>query len=298
MAGINVAECLRIFKVAVDSGSFSDAGKLLNISPAWVAKSVTHLEKHLNTSLLIRSTRSLKITDAGLECYDFAEKITNNLQSLEEQMQTHSSEISGTVRINLPTIFGMSYMGEISANFQRKYPKINLELTTNDHFVDVLNEGYDIVLRIAHSLNDSNLIVQKLREIPRVLCATPEYLSNAPPLKTTNDIYAHRCLLYIGLQMSGTWDFEEQNTVVKVSPTAVMKFNNSYMIKSALLANGGIAYLPKLIVDKEIQARQLINLSFVQDPSPLSLYILRPPSKYLLTKTRVFINFLTSQILN
>lgn len=295
MPGINVAECLRVFRVVVDRGSFSAAAKQLQISPAWAAKSVTGLEAHLGATLLVRSTRSLRLTEAGESCYRSAGRIAEELDALRTQMCEEATEISGSLRVNLPSIIAIHVMGEIAVDFQRQYPGIRLELIANDLFTDLLNEEYDVVLRLTPSLNDSGLIAQKLSEVPRVLCATRTYLDDAPRLDCAEDILKHRALLYSGLKTPDVWQLREGDKVSSITSNAVIQANNSYMIKSALLADAGLAFLPRLIVEQEIESGEIVELPFLKDANPLLLYALRAPSKYLPARTRVFWDFLAQQ---
>lgn len=296
MSGINVVECLKVFRTVVDQGSFSAAAKALHISAAWAAKSVTGLEDHLNVTLLIRSTRSLRLTDAGQHCYRSAGKIIDEIDILQNQMRDEAIEISGTVRVNMPSIFAIQFMGKLAAKFQIEYPKIKLDLISNDNFSDVFGEEYDLVIRLTTSLSDSGLISRKLMEVPRILCATPGYLLQAHKLECVEDLAEHRCLLYSGLQVPDIWQLLENGQLINISPNAFIRVNNSYVIKAALLAGAGLAFLPRLIVENEVKTGEITKVSIFEDAYPLTLYALRAPSKHLPARTRVFLDFLEKHI--
>ena len=292
MSKIHIAESLKVFTAVVDNGSFAAAARELKLSPAWVAKTVAQLEKHLGVTLFLRSTRALSLTDAGTTCYHSAAKVNRELVELHELMRDSSSQVSGTIRMSMPVVLATEPMGAFIAKFQELHPKLELDIEVNDRFVDVQRDGFDVVLRLTHSLKDSTVIVRKLRQIRKVLCASPAYAGNSPRLDKIEDIQQHRCLVYTGLQTSNRWQFTEGNQTRYVVPPSCVKVNNSQLIRSALLAGSGVGLVPEIIVEDDLREGRLVQLSHLAEALPLSLFALRPPMRHMPLRTKLFWDFL------
>jgi DNA-binding transcriptional LysR family regulator len=294
MSSENLTEYLRIFRVVVDRESFSAAARELNMTPAWVARQVTRLEEHMNASLLIRTTRHLRLTDAGQECYRVAGRVADELDLLRDNLQRTASQITGTVRLNVPTVFALGRLGNQLAEFQEKYPKLTLEISVTDSFVDLFNDDVDIVIRIAHALQDSSAIVRKIDDVPRVLCASKSYLAANPELSRLSDIKHHKALIFSGLRTPNQWHLSDGKTTAWIDPDAAFRANNSFLLKMAALSGSGLAFLPRMIVEEELRTGQLIHLSNFVDCSPFQMYLLRPPVKHLPARTKIVWDYLSA----
>lgn len=295
MSAENLTEYLRVFRTVVEHESFSGAARALNMTPAWVARQVTRLEEHMKASLLIRSTRQLRLTDAGEETYRVAGRVAEELQSLRDSLQRNAAEITGTVRLNVPTVYALGQFGSRLADFQKRYPNLTMEVTATDSFVDVFNDEADIVVRIAHTLHDSSAVVRKIGEVPRVLCASPDYLAAQGALSSLDDIRRHRALVFSSLQASPQWHLSDGKTEAWIDPVAVVRANNSFLLKTAALAGIGLAFLPKVIVEDELRTGDLVHIPAFVDCSPFQMYLLRAPVKHLPARTRIVWDFLSGE---
>lgn len=287
MSGDNLSDLLRVFRAVVDAENFSAAGRKLNMSPAWVAKQVTRLEAYLNTALLIRSTRALRLTDAGQECYRTAGKVAEELSTLKDKLHTDAKMVSGTVRVNVPSIVALDILAPQLAAFQVKYPNLKLDIVVSDSFVDVLNDDADIVFRVARTLSDSTAIVQQIADIPRVLCASEVYLRTASKIKNLQDLNNHKALMFSGLQNPMNWFLRHKNTEEWIAPSIAVQANNSFILKRAVMDGAGIAFLPRVIVETELRTGQLIHLDQFEDAAPFKLFLLRAPQKHLPIRIQV-----------
>ncbi len=287
MSGERLSDLLRVFRAVVDGESFSAAGRKLNMSPAWVAKQVTRLEAYLNTALLIRSTRALRLTDAGQECYRTAGKVAEELAMLKDKLHTDAKLVSGTVRVNVPSIVAFDILAPHIAAFQVKYPNLKLDIVVSDSFVDVLNEDADVVFRVVRSLSDSTAIVQQIADVPRVLCASEEYLRNAPKIENLRDLENQKALMFSGLQSHMSWFLRHKKTEEWIAPSIAVQANNSFVLKRAARDSAGIAFLPKVIVETELRTGQLIHLDQFEDAAPFKLFLLRAPQKHLPIRVQV-----------
>lgn len=291
MSGEKLSDLLLIFRAVVDGESFSAAGRKLNMSPAWVAKQVSQLEERLEAALLIRSTRVLRLTDAGQECYRTAGVVAEELAALKDRLHTKTHLMSGTVRINVPSIAALDILPQHFAAFHRNYPNLKLDIAVSDSFVDVMNEDVDIIFRIARSLNDSMAIVRRIGDVPRVLCASKEYLSGAPPIANLQDVQHHKTLMFSNLQTPSSWFLRQGAVKERVIPNVSFQANNSYVLKRAAVNGAGIAFLPKVIVERELHSGELVHLSAFEDAAPFKLFLLRASQKHLPARMQAAWNF-------
>ncbi|KZL13806.1 LysR family transcriptional regulator [Pseudovibrio sp. Ad37] len=287
MTSENLSDLLGIFRVVVDSGSFSAAGRILNISPAWVAKQVTRLEAVLGASLLIRSTRALRLTDAGQECYRTASIVADELTWLKDKLCADSKAITGVVRLNVPSIIAQDVIAEHISEFQMKYPSIKLDIVVSDSFSDVLNEDVDIIFRVSRALEDSTAVTQQVSFVPRVLCASKDYLSRTPKIETSHDVKGHKALVFDSPQSSSEWFLRCREGQEWIAPNVVLRANNSFVLKRAAISGAGIAFLPKVIVESELITGQLIHLDQIEDADPFKLFLLRAPRKHLPKRVQI-----------
>lgn len=291
MGSEKLSDLLLIFRAVVDADSFSAAGRELNMSPAWVAKQVTRLEAILDSALLIRSTRSLRLTDAGQECYRTAGNVADELTALKNKIHSDAKLVSGTVRINVPSIVAIDILAPHLAAFQVKYPKLSLDVVVSERFVDVLNEDVDIVFRAVRSLSDSTAIVRQVADLPRILCASTDYLRTAPPIDTLADVQAHKALMFSGLQKPMMWFLRQGENEGWAEPQIALQANNSFVLKRAAVDGAGLAFLPKVIVEAELRTGQLIHLSQFEDAAPLTLFLLRAPQRHLPIRVQTAWNY-------
>lgn len=284
MAGEKFSDLLGVFQAVVDAGSFSEAGRSLNMSPAWVAKQVTRLEETLDSALLIRSTRALRLTEAGQECYRTAGIVVEEISGLKDRVHLKSNKMVGTIRIDVPSIIAYDLVSPHLAAFQRTYPNLRVEITVLDRFVDVLNDEVDIVFRVTEALADSSVISQKIGLVRRVLCASKEYLESAREIRSVRDLTNHKGLMFSGLRSSSRWMLRKDGVEEWVSPDICIEANNSFVLKQAAVDGAGIAFLPEVIVRTELKNGRLVPLAAFEDAAPLSVFLLRAPQRHLPTR--------------
>ncbi len=289
---INLTDYLRTFQTVVERGSFTAAAKDLRVTPAWAARQVTKLEHNLQSTLLIRTTLRLHLTNAGHLCYRTAKRISSELGALEEKIHNDTSKVSGLVRLNLPSIYAFSRLPHLGTELQSKYPNLILQIEVSDDFVGLLDDNADIIIRATHELHDSSATVRKLGKVPRVLCASQDYLSSAPSLATIDDIECHNALIFSGLRRSNQWFIASDCEQRWVSPIPSMRANNSFLLKAAAINGQGVAFLPQMIVQDELQSGSLIQIAHLKDAAPLNLFALRPPIANPPTRIQIVWNHL------
>jgi DNA-binding transcriptional LysR family regulator len=172
---MDTLNAMKLYCHIVEAGQLSIAADQLNLSKGAVSKQLAKLETHLGGRLLNRTTRRLTPTEVGIAFYDRAKLILESVDEAECVVTGLTAEPRGTLKINAPMSFGAHYLGELLAKYQREYPKMNIDLTLHDRQIDLVEEGYDLALRIA-KLKDSSLTARKLAPCHLVMCASPDYL--------------------------------------------------------------------------------------------------------------------------
>lgn len=284
---------IRTFIAVVTEGSFSKAALRLNISPQLASKYVSQLEQTLGVRLLNRTTRSLHTTEAGLTYFKGTQHLLDELDQLEHQLGDMQTRVQGTLRIAAPVSFAMHHLGRPLAEFQQQHPGIKLDLQLNDRKVDILEEGFDIALRIGH-LKSSSLIAKRLAPVRLILCASPAYLNKKGRPVKPEDLKGHDILNYSYMDMELNHPFLKAIRESDTQSSQPFKFssNNGDLLTQAAIADAGILWQPSFIVSSAIANGQLEPLLADYEPAPLALYALYAHQQYLTSKVRSFIDFM------
>lgn len=281
---------MKLYCRIVETGQLSLAADDLNLSKGAVSKQLAKLEAHLGGRLLNRTTRRLTPTEAGLAYYERAKQILESVEEAECVVSGLSAEPRGTLKINAPMSFGARYLGKLLARYQQQYPQVDINIDLHDRQVDVVEEGYDLVLRIA-ALADSSLIARKLAPCRIVLCASPAYLKKHGEPKTPDELKDHQCLLYSYDESVKQWRFEnaqgEKRTVPVSGP---LLSNNGDLMCDAMVNGMGISWLPTFIANNALVAGQANIILPEWQPKPTDISLLYPSSKHLSAKVRAFVD--------
>ena len=289
-------EAMNAFAKGVALGSYAEAGRALGLTRSAVSKAVMELEQLLGARLLDRTTRRVNPTEAGLSYYERCLDILSRIEETELQVSRLHDEPKGLLRVNAPMSFGTLYLGEAIAAFMAAYPDLNVELTLNDRFIDPVEEGVDVTIRIA-ALADSSLIARKIARTRRVVVASPAYLAAHGTPATPEDLTNHRWLGYAPGMSLQRWSYEKADgTSGSVALKCALSSNNGHILRNAALAGQGITELPTFLVGCDIAARALTVALPTHSRSELGIYALYTPNRYLAAKTRVFIDFLVARI--
>lgn len=193
---MDVLLTMRAFRRVVERNSFYKAAEDLAITPAALSKQIKQLENRLGTLLLVRTTRSMSLTEAGLLYYQEACRLLGEFDALEQTVAASAQQVSGTLRVNAPLSFGLTVLSPLLPPFMQRYPQLQVELTLDDRVLDVVAAGFDISLRIRRRLPDSSLSARALGEVHQRICAAPDYLAQHGVPQTPNDLPRHSCLAY------------------------------------------------------------------------------------------------------
>lgn len=287
----NISDLL-VFTHAVKGGSLSAAGRELGISLAVASKRLQRLEQQLGVRLLNRSTRQLSLTDEGSDYYHYCVRILAELEEGEERVTRGNKEPTGTLRLTMPAAFGRLHIAPLVPEFLQRYPQLKLSLHLSDGLVDIINDGYDMAVRIG-DLKDSSLIARSLGRDRRVVVATPSYLKNHATPQTPQQLSDHNALLFSNPANLDQWQFidsDGHSEVVKVSGN--LATNNCDALREAIYADLGIALRPLWDVWQDLHEGRLIQLLPDYTPPSYTIHAVYPSRRLLPRKTRLFIELL------
>lgn len=288
-------EAMNAFVKVVAHGSYAEAGRVLGLTRSAVSKAVMELEQILGARLLDRSTRRVSPTEAGLAYYESCVDVISRVEETEMRVSRLHDEPRGVLKVNAPMSFGALHLGPAIADFMAAYPDLKIELTLNDRFIDPIEEGVDVTIRIAR-LADSSLIARRLAPARRVLVASPAYIEAHGAPAGPDDLVRHRCLNYGNTTTLQRWQLVHDGETLSVPVNAVMCSNNGDVLRATALAGQGIAALPTFIIGPDVAAGRL---RIVLEDYPLTesaIYALYAPNRFLAAKTRVFIDFLVTRL--
>ncbi len=287
-------EAMNAFVKVVALGSYAEAGRALGLTRSAVSKAVMELEQLLGARLLDRTTRRVGPTEAGIAYYERCVDIISRIEETEMQVSRLHDEPKGILKVNAPMSFGVQYLGPAIASFMSVYPDLKVEITLNDRFIDPIEEGVDVTIRIA-VLTDSSLIARKLAPAKRVLVAAPSYIAvHGEPLQP-EELERHRCLNYGHTTTLQRWHLTKGNDTIHVSINSALCSNNGDVLRAAAVAGRGISKLPTFLVGPDIAAGRLQRVLIDFPPTELGIYALYTPNRYLAAKTRVLIDFLAQR---
>lgn len=284
-----------VFVEVVESRSFTAAATKLGITKSVASKYVTRLEDRLGVRLLNRTTRRLSLTEAGSALYQGGRAALDEIATAERSVSYAQAAPRGRLRINAPMSFGILRLGPIVPEFLAAYPEIALDVNHNDRFIDVIEEGYDVTLRITNDLGDSRLVARKLTPIHFVVCAAPPYLERNGAPQTPQDLAGHNCLIYTLANAGNVWDFAGPSGSLSVSVSGNYHSNSSLAIRDMLMAGAGVARMPTFVVGEALQRGLLIPLLNDYATEPSALYTVYPPNRYLSPKARVFVDYVVAR---
>lgn len=278
----------------VASGSYAEAARRLGLTRSAVSKAVMELEQSLGARLLDRTTRRVTPTEAGLAYYERCIAILAQVEETEAQISRLHDEPKGVLRINAPMSFGTLYLGEAVADFMIRYPDLKVELTLTDRFIDPLEEGVDVTVRIG-ALSDSSLIARRIAAASILLVASPAYIERYGAPETPADLAHHKCLSYGHTTSMQRWQLAEAGRTIAVPIGACLSSNNGDVLRDAAVKGIGIARLPAFIVGRDVEAGRLNIVLPNNRPVDGAIHALYAPNRYLAAKTRVFIDFLVER---
>lgn len=282
---------LNVFVRVGEASSFTEAGKQLGVSASAVSKSIGRLEARLGVRLFHRSTRTVSLTPEGLLFLERCRHILAQVESAEAELLQAQGAPRGRLRISVPSV-GAMFMSRL-AHFKRLYPEIALDIDCSDRFVDVIEEGFDAVIRTGQ-LADSRLAARRIGACRRIVVASPDYLQRAGVPRKRLDLLKHDCILYrypqTGKLDMWPWDGVPQELLASA-------IANTLEPQVCLAEQGvGLAYVPDIAVRQQLRAGRLVTVLDKHVTQELEFYVLWPSSRHLPSKIRVFVDFIATQL--
>lgn len=281
------------FLAVVDRGGFTRAGEHLGLSRAAVSKYVMQLEEHLGARLLNRTTRTHSLTAIGEGYMPRCRAILADVADADACATEASGALRGRLRLSAPVSLGARKMGEMIAAFCRAHPAVQVELVLNDSFVDVIAEGFDVVLRIAN-LSDSSLIARKIADMSMIACAAPHYLEAMGRPSMPDDLKHHSCLIYDNNARNSVWRFERKTEPQEVRVSGPLAANNGDALADAARAGLGIALLPQFIVADDLRDGHLEPVLPDWQSPDIAMSAVFPSKRFLSARVRAFIDHATT----
>lgn len=282
---------MRTFVAVVDAGSFVGAADALQTSKAAVSRHVGELEARLGVRLLRRTTRKLSLTDEGEVFHQRCTHLLADLEEAEAEITSRSGQASGLVKVNAPVTFGNLHLAPLWAAFRERHPQVLLDVTLADRVVDLVEEGYDLAIRIAR-LPSSSLVSRRLSTTRMVLCASPGYLRKAGTPVHPDELARHAVLAYSYWSDGDEWRFDGPGGAVAVRTRAALRTNSGDTCRAAALQDQGVILQPSFLVGADLAAGTLVELLPQWRSLELGIYAVYPSRKFVAPKVRLLIDHL------
>jgi DNA-binding transcriptional LysR family regulator len=286
---------MAVFARVVEANGFTAAARTLGLSKAAISKQMARLEDRLGVRLLNRSTRRLGLTEAGRDYYERARRILAEIEEAELSAASRQVNPHGLLRVNAPVTFGQMHLAPLLPAFMRRYPQVRVDLVLNDRFVDLIEEGFDLAVRVA-DLPSSSLIARRLCRARHVVAASPAYLQARGVPSHPRDLARHDCLLYSYLSSGEEWLFLDGDAAFGVRVGGPLRANNGDVLRHAAIAGLGIVYTPDFIVADALAAGLLTPLLENWRLPEAGIHAVYPPGRPLGAKLRVFVEFLAESM--
>jgi DNA-binding transcriptional LysR family regulator len=289
---------MRLFNRVVEDGSFTAAGHKLGLAPSSVSRQVSALEKELGARLLNRTTRKVSLTEAGTLYFERTRRILTEIDETNDAVGAMQAAPRGTLKLNVPVVFGRRYIVPNMPEFLTKYPDVSVELNVTDHYVDLIEEGADLAIRIGGTTQLS-FVARKLATMHRVLCASPAYLEAHGEPAHPEDLATHNCLRYRHIPGEIVWRFADADRTYEIQVDGNFAANNAGSIASAAIAGMGLALLPVWMVGREIHRGQLREVlpEYSAEIADFAneVFAVYPHARHLSAKVRAYIDFIAAK---
>jgi len=281
-----------VFVAVVARQGFARAAEAVGTSPANVTRYIAELEAHLGTRLLNRHSRKLSLTDSGQALYERARSILDEVAEAEALSASTTLQPRGRLRVNAPVSFGILHLAPLWPKFLQKYPEVELEVSLIDRVVDLVEEGFDLGIRISRSGSTAH-IARKLAASRNIVCAAPGYLRQHGRPKAPADLAGHACIGYTFSATGDDWHlFAAHGLEHVVKVPSVMRANNGDTARAAALAGVGVIWQPSFLVGDDLRAGRLVPLLPGYRMADIDILAVYPSRRHLSANVRVMIDFL------
>ena len=287
----NMATFIRV----VEAGGISAAADKLGVAKSAVSRRLKELEGHLGVELFHRTTRKMNLTDTGRAFYHQSVRIVEDVIEAEHATSQAHGTLKGSLKIALPSTFGLMHMGPAINEFLQENPQIEFDLDFNDREVDLIQEGFVLAIRIAN-LPDSSLIARRLAPIQFVMCASQVYLEQKDTPYSPDELRDHQCLVYSLMRDFEYWHLTDSNgREIRVKIQPYLKASTGEFLKDAAIEGLGIILVPSFIAYKEIESGALVPILEDYKLPQIEAYAIYPQTRHLSQRVRAFVDFLAKR---
>jgi DNA-binding transcriptional LysR family regulator len=287
-------DAMGVFAKVVEAGSLSAAARALGVSLASVSRHLAALEDQLGARLISRTTRRLSLTEGGRAYYERCKRILGDVEEAEAAVSQFQATPSGRVVVSASVLFGRTFLAPALPDFLERYPRVAVELTLTDRFVNLVEEGVDVAVRVG-GLADSSLVARRIGGFRRVVCAAPAYLKRRGVPKEPADMTGHDCLIYSMLAEVDRWRFIIEEREVAIPVTGRLRSNNQDVLLRAALDSAGIMLAPSWLVRDHVASGRLRLVLEDFEPESTPIHILYPHARLLSAKVRALIDYLAAR---
>lgn len=288
---------LVIFVEVINAGSFTKAADNIGHSTSHISKEVNKLEERLGIRLMNRTTRSISLTPEGELYFQQCQQIIHDAEQAEDSVNQRQAEPKGTLKISCPVSFGFSHLRPIFSKFLMNFPQVNLELDMSGRKVDIVADGFDIVIRTADQLEDSSLISRHLFSSYGVTVASPEYIATHGQPEHPSELSQHQIITYSHIKNPDIWHYQtKQGENIIVHLKSRVTTNSPEMELELALSGHGITRMPKFYLDNKLETGELIALFDDYRKNPINVYLVYASRKYMAAKVRSFIDFVIEEL--
>ena len=291
---IDIVASMRVYTAVVEAGSFTGAADKLNLSRGMATRYVAQLEEHLGVRLLQRTTRKLSLTEAGNDYYERAVQVLAMIAEAESSVAQEASVPRGILRVSSSNAFGARHLGLAIAEFLQQYPGVQIDVTLSDRVVNLVEEGFDVAIRVATAI-DPGLVARKLGHARLVVCAAPGYLKKHGVPEVPGDLVRHQCLTYAYVSSPNEWRFRRAGVEQKILVSGSLNGNSGDILRSAAVEGLGVTLQPDFMIDDALREGRLIRVLADWETDDLGVFAVYPNRKFLPPKVRSFIDFLVER---
>jgi len=288
-------ESMQVFTTVVELGSFTAAANAFKLSPAMVSKHISSLEQRLGVSLLSRTTRRLHVTEIGKNYYEYCKQIIKQLEEAEAGTEIMRGSPKGNLKVSASIWFGAITLAPIVCDYLTSHPEVNIDLTLSDRFVDIIDEGFDLAIRIG-DLEDSSYIAKKLSMFELSICASPAYLAKNGTPYQPEDLQTHQCLGFTNWRSHSGWKLLQKQSIGKHPLPSRFDSNNGQALLAAALKGIGIIMMPKVLMTEHLEKGTLVEVLKEFTPAPRPVNAVYPKEKQATKKLTSFVDFLAAAL--
>lgn len=284
------------FVAVVNAGSFTNAAKATGLTRSAVGKSVVRLEQRLGVRLLNRSTRRLGLTDEGQAMFERCRQILEDLEEVDEMMARRRLTPSGTLKLTAPLSFGQRHILPVLDAFLSSWPELQANISFTDRYVDVIEEGFDIAVRIGEPAADSRLLTRTVAWQHMVTCAAPDYLARRGTPLHPDQLPEHETIFFMNAERRRAWRFAGPDGSFIVEGPGRINIDSSEAMRASAIAGFGLVQLPRYMLDDAVREGKLVRVLDAYTVAPEPIRVVYPSKRQLSPRIRAFIDFLVERL--